>query len=464
MKSINRETDLLYFNGINGRTGESLYSPMSLQELLAGLRTSPKSMERAMVPGVDPKDLAETGWAVVFHENESSDVYEALRPLLELRRMQASRRFGRLYRELIFEEGMTKEFFLNYHEATVGPVNPHRMPYYILVVGEPKLIPFSFQHQLDVQYGVGRICFDTPEEYGHYARSVVEAEAGKVARERQAALFGVSNVDDVATELCTKYLIRPLLDRLSAPLEWQEQRDWRVRGVVAQDATKARLSRLLGGDETPALLFTASHGMGFSCGDPLQRDHQGALLCQDWPGPKAWKQSVPPAQYFSSEDLGHDARLHGLVAFHFACHGAGVPATDEFAVRDDKPLRCIAPEPFVSRLPQRLLGHPGGGALAVIGHVERAWAYSFLSQASTSQIEAFDSALRLLMDGYPVGFAMEYFNQQYAELSADLTLALQRMAYGEVVDRDELASLWTANNDARNYAVIGDPAVRLAVG
>ena len=78
-------------------------------------------------------------------------------------------------------------------------------------------------------------------------------------------------------------------------------------------------------------------------------------------------------------------------------------------------------------------------------------------------MEAFESALRLLMEGYPVGFAMEFFNQRYAELSAELTLALQRLNYGEPMNQDELAALWTANNDARNYAVLGDPAVRVAV-
>jgi hypothetical protein len=68
------------------------------------------------------------------------------------------------------------------------------------------------------------------------------------------------------------------------------------------------------------------------------------------------------------------------------------------------------------------------------------------------------------MEGFPVGFAMEYFNQQYAEISADLTLALQRMGDSEAVNQDELAELWIANNDARNYAVIGDPAVHVPVG
>lgn len=464
MELSNRITNLLYFNGIDGRTGESLYPPMDLQEVLTGLRRLPRNTEKAVGPGIDPRHLAETGWAVVFHENESPELREALRPLLDRRKAQATQRFEHFYRELTFRDGMNKESFLSYHGATLGQVNPHRMPYFLLLVGEPDLVPFHFQHQLDIQYAVGRICFDTPEEYGHYARSVVEAETGKVVRDRRVALFGVRNPDDTATKLCADHLVRPLLERLSTPEEWQEKTDWQVHAILEQEAKKERLSRLLGGEDTPALLFTASHGMGFACGDPLQRDYQGALLCQDWPGPKAWKQSVPRDHYFSGDDLGSDAKLHGLVAFHFACHGVGVPAIDEFARHDGKPPRRIALKPFVPRLPQRLLGHPGGSALAVIGHVERAWAYSFLSQTSTSQIEAFDSTLRLLMEGYPVGYAMEYFNQKYAELSADLTLAFQRMGYGETIDQRELAGLWIANNDARNYAVIGDPAVRVAVG
>jgi hypothetical protein len=452
------------FNGVDGRSGQYLFPPMSAAEIVESLQKMPRSRERALAPGLDPKDLAVTGWGVVFHEQESPEIRKALAPLLEHRKGQASLNYEHLYQEFWgeagYHDGESKEDFLAKHDAVTGAVNPDRMPYYLLLVGGPERIPFHFQHQLDVQYAVGRIAFDTPEEYARYARNVVQAEAEGPVCNRRLALFGVSNPDDYATNLSADRLVRPLAKRLETPASWQRARDWQVSSFVAEEATKERLGRLLGGEEAPALLFTASHGMGFPNGDPLQRAHQGSLLCQDWPGPKQWRGSVPPDLYFSGDDVNGDARLHGLVTFHFACHGVGTPATDEFAISNGTSPRTLAPSPFVARLPQRLLA---SGALAVIGHVERTWAYSFLGKLSLSQLDAFEWALRMMMDGCPVGYAMEWFNQWYGELSTDLTLAVQKIGYGEKLSDEDLAGLWTANNDARNYAVTGDPAVRVKV-
>lgn len=475
--------DLLFFNGINGATGDYLLPPLTTEQvsrIAQGEEFHPEDIEDiqlkkrqkeepdfAVIEAVDPKNLAETGWGVIFAYNADPAIREALSELLEHRKRQATQKHEHYYQEYTgvrgYRPGESKNQFLSRQGVGPGPADPDKMPYYLLIVGDPVTIPYRFQCQLSVQYAVGRIYFDTPQEYAQYARSVVEAETGNLSLSPNASFFGVCNPGDAATNLSTQDLVKPLSDWVV-----EEHPNWNVKTILKEEATKARLGHLLGGSETPSLLFTASHGMGFPNGDPRQLRHQGALLCQDWPGREWGRQPIPEDFYFSGDDIGEQARLLGLIAFHFACYGAGTPQMDEFDGHTKSERPQIAPYPFVARLPQKLLSHPQGGALAVVGHVDRAWGCSFSwsdirDKEARRQIAVFQSSVKRLLEGHPVGSAVEYFDERYAEISSDLSVELEDIKFGATPNNKSLASMWTANNDARNYAIFGDPAVRLVV-
>jgi len=476
MSDLNPD-DLLFFNGINGANGDYEAQPLTLDALakiaqgekldaqdlkeLQEKRDAKTQGHYAVVEGADPKDLSTTGWGVIFafaDQDKTPAIKEALRPLLEHRKMQAAKVKAHYYKEYegpaAYRPNESKNDFLTRHGAGPGPADPDKVPYYLLIVGDPEAIPYRVQFQLDVQYAVGRIYFDTLEEYAAYAQRVVQAETQAAFLPRRATFFNVSNPGDKATQLSAEKLIAPL----SASMKG-DQPDWQIDVLTPADSTKARLGSIFnGGAETPALLFTASHGMGFPNGDPRQLPHGGALLCQDWPGPQKHRGPIPESFYFSADDVSADANLLGMMAFFFACYGAGTPKLDEFAHKTGQRAQ-IAPHSFLARLPRRLLTQ---GALAVVGHVERAWGTSFI-WGSKEQIAVFESSFKRLTEGHPIGSAFEYFNERYAELSSDLSSQLEEIQFGGAVDSAKLASMWTANNDARSYVVIGDPAVKMPV-
>ena len=474
----------LVFNGVDGRTGQFLSEPATEKEFAQRIRDEPlrlKSLRntqwwinhykikavdapdtgddknRRPAQDVDPLRLESAGWGVIFAPGIGPEVKEALKPLLLRRKRQA----GKYFKTYEVGPKPTKEGFLD-GKAGIGPADPNYVPYYLLIVGGPEEIPFRFQYNLDIQYAVGRIHFKDADGYAAYAANVTETEeaAEKATTEdgtlpaKRLTLFGVSQQGDAATERSAGELIKPLAEKLAKDRS-TDSSGWNHDLFIDSQATKKQLSRLLGGAETPSILLTASHGLSFPFGDDLQRSRQGALLCRDWLGEG---HPVLPGHYFSDADLTTEANLRGLIAFHFACYSGGTPEESSFV---DSPLsrpQPLAPAPFISSLAQGLLSHPRG-ALAVVGHVDRAWTTSF-SWSSQGQFQLYENTLKRLLDGHPIGSAMEFFNQRYAEMTveyADLCKDRDRLID---VDDTEYSRVYRANNDARNFIVLGDPGVR----
>jgi hypothetical protein len=114
-------------------------------------------------------------------------------------------------------------------------------------------------------------------------------------------------------------------------------------------------------------------------------------------------------------------------------------------------------QPIVARLPQRMLA---SGALAVLGHIDRAWAYSFQGGRSAPQIQEFRDVMIRVMKGERLGQCTDQFNMRWAVLSAELSDTQRQQP---PVSEGILANRWVARDDARNYVILGDPAVQLRV-
>jgi len=456
--------DKIFLNGVDALTGGHLTPPVGPEALVDLARTefrqTPKSdqariralSERTSQPhlGFDTKDLedlTEARWGVIFFADEAEAVKQALEPLIRRRADQ----FG--FRPPVFEyqPSWTAADFLARNGVAPAFGEVEKVPYYLLIVGDPSRVPFRFQYELGTEYAVGRLCFGNVDGYRAYVEGLIDYETSTSAPTRRDAVFwATANENDRATELSSRLLVQPLYEDLNPILGFRKQI------LLGPEATKANLTDVLTRPMPPAFLFTASHGLGFRQPDPQQPALQGALVTQEWQPDTA----ITSERIFGGPDLSASHNVRGLVHFAFACFGAGTPSQDDFAHSRNKVAPIIADQPFVASLPQQLLSR---GALAFIGHVERAWGFSFIGPTGAPQLTGFERAIRRLLRGIPVGHALRDQHDRALQLSHSLLEDLNELDYGKVISPETIAEKWMERNDARAYVLIGDPGARLRV-
>ena len=460
------------------------------------------------IAGVDQNKIEEARWAVVIHAQEDIAVLQAIWPLVQhrMRQMGFSRldfdfqtgdatcgdwvvrhtdglnktlktHWGEVPPVLLVRPGERVNAWLDRNGVSQAPVNPALgVPFYLMIVARPGplnptdqiFIPLSFQYELDMFWGVGRLVFSDADgrhrlaDYQMYAERVAawESRADVATRlSREIAFFGTRHEDDTSTQRSADELVTPLIAwSKTSPLATAKGVGQTV--CMGDEATRSNLERLLSASAPPALLFTASHGVGLPMSDPSRLVlNQGALVTADFEFG-----SIKREHWLAGEDLDgmSNVNLEGMIAFLFACYSAGCPQQDEFIFDTNKQRPTVAPFPFIAQLPQRMLAN---GTLAVLGHVERAWTFSFsgTTAGNTSQIQPFQDVIGRLLQGMPVGSATDQFNIIQGARSLTLTQEIEENMYGASIDPQKLSRLWMSRNDARNYVLLGDPAVRLAL-
>jgi hypothetical protein len=422
-------------------------------------------------------DLTQAGWAVLFASDADPAIKQQLQPLLDLRQRQVEKDPipGLPSRFRIFEgeavgtgpiftggvlPGQTADDWARARGVNFSsPVNPDIVPYYLLIVGSPDRISFDFHSNFKLQWLVGRLYFDDIADYGRYAAQVVAYETApwKPLPAKNAAVWLTANQGDIATTILSG-AIQAEFQNTTPPFGATRGCGYSMDLFLGEAATKQQLAEIFAGNlpgGVPTVVFTGSHGSEFAMPTTpeaiaAQKAGQGSLVTQEWtPG-----DPLTPACQFGADDIPAANTLPGTMVFMFACYSVGCPATDNYYFNADGSTIPAAPAPLISRLAQKLLAN---GALAVIGHVDRAFPYGIENVNGTSQVKLIRTPLERLMQGQTVGLAADTFSNSWSALSAKLGLNAPPLSTAAA------ARSRIARDDARNYVVLGDPAARLRV-
>ena len=427
-------------------------------------------------PGGDANSLEEQGWAVAAPTGEEGDrLLELIEPLIARRREEQDREIKK-YR---IPRNMTASETVAWRDQKFSSNDfQEEIPWYLLVLGQPTQVSLEFQQVMSNSSLVGRLAFDRDDDYRAYAEKVLAWENESPAKKLARALFFTADDGTAATRMGRKILVDP---SVKDARDLQQTGHFPVSDVVpitgcgdsaGDDLLDAAALR------TPSILFSCSHGMGAprSGWNSLDRQLalQGALCLGD-------------GEHIAGDDLREAAFLPGGMWFYFACFGAGTPATSAYRhwlqrLKDlgkfggslQSVLRSLPKDgdpPFLNALPKAVLANPNG-PLAVMGHLDLAWSYSFHDIDKSRNQERhrrFQGTLRDISRGHRVGLAFKSLLETRGDVQTELTVATDEAMKAEADgqrppdDPVRLGHRWMLHQDLDGYILLGDPAARLPV-
>lgn len=400
---------------------------------------------------IDMGNPRKAGWSFLVGENDplKDQIIKEMRPLAERRGMKDPEK------PLILNVTDSDEWLDWLQDNYFSPDLDVR-PHYVLIVGAPEHVPFRFQSILATAAAVGRLDFDSLDDLKAYVAKVIRLEnAMKPAVNNETVFFATDGGPEDPTHLSRRFMAEPLADLV-------QKRKLKTTKLFGDDATKSRLLELLS-KAKPALVYTASHGLG-APDEPfdIQKRLNGAICCQETEQDSLLTVDDVPA---------NKPFLEGAVVFQFACFGYGTPAESDYShwLGEDG---INTKADFVSALPKRLLANPEG-PIAYVGHVDTAWLHGFddpdypgISEKWNPRIDPFKRVVELLLGAQPSGYAMAPMSTRYNVYNVFLTNTYDRMQRGKPLPADfdnRLVNEFITRSDAQNYMILGDPAAYLRI-
>lgn len=431
------------------------------RQILAGWEKLPPSAtsfrgEVRPLATVDGDPLV-VGWTFLVHsaDPDRDQIIDILQPLANRRGMENPRA------PLLFN-GEPEDDWMEWVEVNhrSRQLEGRTVPYYILIVGSPQWIPFKLQSFLDIFASVGRLDFETMEDLDSYIQKLIRIEDdSQPVTSREVLLFSTDHGLPDPTFFSRRYMVEPLRDYIEDRLKIS------THLLAGDEATKTNFVTALR-DRSPALVYSASHGLA-ALRRPVedQMRYNGALCCQTPGHPR-------PREIFSADDVPLDRPfMEGAVFFQFACLGYGTPASSDFHHWvPDYPNQFSGRE-FVSAMPKRLLSHPRG-PLAYVGHLDIALLHGFSDPKDPqgtgrwgARMSAFVGTVNKILGVKPYGMALQDINDRFNTANFAITNTYDRQRRGTFQWNEQnemrLVDNWLVRTDAQNYMILGDPAVRL---
>jgi hypothetical protein len=409
---------------------------------------------------IDFGNVRKAGWVYLLNSSDPNrdEIIRIIRPLAIQRRMKSPEK------PLVFLD-QTPEKWFDWILKNLTPFGLDEPPYYLLIVGNPQQIPFRFQSFLSSSFAVGRLDFETLDELAAYVEKILALEKSiQPTVKRQAVFLAPDGGEGDATFFSRRYMAEPLSHLVENMLHLP------VARLFGDNATHSRFQDVLL-TASPALIYTASHGLG-AINQPLevQKQLNGAIVCQQ----DGSDQSIQERLFSANDIVMEKSFLNGGVFFQFACFSYGTPSLSDFSHWRNKPGSTQnTSSDFVATFPRRMLAH-SKGPIAFIGHVDMAWLYGFADPGEMDmeewwnpRLKPFAQALEGLLTTQPVGLALQEMNKRYNNLNAYLTnlfdLIHQEESRNTKMLMKKIAYSYVVRNDAQNFMIFGDPAVRLRI-
>ena len=423
--------------------------------------------------GGDPNHLPAQRWGIVVPQGERG---KRLLALIEpLRKARQEAQGGKPVKVYEVESRMDAVKALAWKAKVFRneAVAASDLPRYLLFLGDLNEVSLELQQIMASDCFPGRLTFPTDAGYEGYVSKVLRWEKEPSTEAQARSLFYTARDNTRATSTGYQVLVKPGLDLCRRNLELGEypvqelaevgsERDWSLDRLLEQAAARK-----------PGVLFTLSHGLGAPLDGwktpALQRELQGAM-------------SLGGGRRLTAADLAGKPFMPGGFWFFFACFSAGTPVRSAYypwlhhlkeagqysgSLKDvvDGLPRAGEP-PFIAALPQAALASPDG-PLAVIGHVDLAWSYSFLDGSGGSRASRFVCALQNLVLGRRAGVGLGALMGFATEADVELSTLYGREEDAKVAGLPpppeplHRARVWMQRHDLASFMLLGDPAVRL---